>query len=208
MQWCDGVAESQAIYLQPRKDRHKMGSLEQPENHHMGQVVPGVWVGSLASLSHLDPRRNWTVITILFSNRMVKLACDVLAHSNAEVHEHVVWVLSDTVRSNLLSEHHLLRVFGILDKANSHNACLVHCAQGVSRSVAVCTAWLLSSRRHKTLSQALERIRHVRPIANPNLGFLAALRALEQCEGDVSKARERLTRLSHEKDEEIEATNV
>jgi len=175
-----------------------MSSVEKPENHHMGQVVPGVWIGSLTALSHLDPRRNWTVITILSSNQTVKLVCDLISHSSTNVKEHVVWMLCDAVRADLLSKNHLLRVFGILDKATTHDACLIHCAKGASRSVSVCAAWLLASRRYKTLELVLERIRRVRPNANPNLGFLSSLRALEQCEGDVTKARERLNRLSQD----------
>lgn len=178
-----------------------MNTVETVEYRHMGQVVPRVWVGSLAALSHLDSRqgRKWTVISILSSNHIIKMTSDVLSH-NSNVEEHVVWVLKDSAQAELLSEHHLPRVFEILNAAGSNsnetNDCLIHCAKGCSRSVSVCAAWLLHSRRYTSLQAALERIRRVRPNCNPNLGFVASLRALEQCNGDVSRARERLSRSS------------
>lgn len=184
------------------------GTIEKPEKHHMGQVVPGVWVGGLAALSHLqDPRRNrkWTVISILSSNRMIKLSCDLLSQYDSNeciIQEHVVWMLDDNNQADLLSENHLARIFSILDQASTQNACLIHCAKGSSRSVSVCAAWLLYSKRFTSLEGALERIRRVRRNANPNLSFVASLRALEQCGGDVSKARERLSRFSRESEDE------
>ncbi len=169
-----------------------MSSIEKPEKVHMGQIVPGVWVGSLGALSHLDTRRKWSIITLLSSNQMVKVTCDLLSKSKATVQEHIVWILRDEPQEELLSEVHLRRIFALLDKAQTQDACLIHCAKGSSRSVSVCAAWLLYSQKFSTLEAALMRIRRVRPNANPNLGFLASLRALEQCEGNVTKARDRM----------------
>jgi predicted protein tyrosine phosphatase len=174
-----------------------MSSIEKPENIHMGQVVPGVWVGSLAALSHLDTRkRKWSVISILSSNQMIKMTSDMLSKSTAPVQEHIVWILRDDVQAELLSELHLRRIFAILDQTNSQDACLIHCSKGSSRSVSACAAWLLYSRKFTTLESALTRIRRVRPNASPNLGFLASLRALEQCHGNLTNARERMNRSS------------
>ena len=77
------------------------------------------------------------------------------------------------------------------ERESSSKACLVHCAFGVSRSAAVCAAWLIS-RQGLSLEQALRRIRAARPEASPNMGFIASLRALEQCQGSVAAARKRL----------------
>lgn len=56
---------------------------------------------------------------------------------------------------------------------------LVHCAQGKSRSVTALTA-LLMIRHGKTVDEALAEIKAVRPIAEPNAGFLRQLRDFEQ----------------------------
>jgi predicted protein tyrosine phosphatase len=79
----------------------------------------------------------------------------------------------------------------------SAHYCLVHCAQGISRSTAVCCAWLIAqstSSNYRT-RDCLDRIRRVRPSVQPNLSFLADLRTLEQCRGNVNMARQRWQQL-------------
>jgi protein-tyrosine phosphatase len=157
-------------------------------NPHMGEVAPGVWVGSLASLSHLDPSKEWTVISMLASQRLIELASHMV--SGVRVKHHVLWRLEDNPKADLLSEEYLGKIVSLFDNSE---ACLIHCSKGISRSVAVCAAWMLVRRKCTTVEQALQTIRQVRPEANPNLGFLACLRALEQCYGDIPKAREQLS---------------
>eukprot|EP00980_Cylindrotheca_fusiformis_P014433 scaffold3845_cov67-Cylindrotheca_fusiformis.AAC.1 len=70
---------------------------------------------------------------------------------------------------------------------------LVHCAMGVSRSAALCAAWIIV-RKKLSLQQAMDTIRAVRPEVLPNLGFIAWLRALEACDGNIEQARKRLRR--------------
>lgn len=159
------------------------------QNAHMVEAAPGVWLGSLAALSHLDPSQDWTVISILSSERLINLANYMV--SNVGVRHHVVWNLEDSPKADLLSEEHLNEIFSLLDSGET--SCLIHCAKGVSRSVAVCAAWMLSRHRCTTVEHVLQTIRRVRPEANPNLGFIACLRALEQCHGNITKARERLS---------------
>ena len=200
------MRKQQAYLYTNALNTRPMSSIDKPEKVHMGQIVPGVWVGSLAALSHLDKKRKWSVVTLLSSNPMVKLTSNLLSKSTASIQEHIVWILRDSPLEELLSEVHLRRIFAMLDKANTQEACLIHCAKGSSRSVSVCVAWLLYSQKFTTVEAALTRIRHVRPNASPNLGFLASLRALEQCNGNVTKARERMNRSSslncNEKSEE------
>ena len=61
---------------------------------------------------------------------------------------------------------------------NLQRICLVHCAKGVSRSVSVIVAYLLSrhSDRFHTFDVALQHVRTVRPQAMPNVGFAMELR--------------------------------
>lgn len=55
---------------------------------------------------------------------------------------------------------------------------LVHCYQGVSRSSAVCIAYLIKH-CHLSLEDAYALVKAVRPQARPNNGFMLALRRLE-----------------------------
>jgi len=58
--------------------------------------------------------------------------------------------------------------------ANSEVRVLVHCAEGVSRSVSVVAAYLMASHGWAPM-QAIEFIKNKRRIANPNFGFIQQL---------------------------------
>jgi predicted protein tyrosine phosphatase len=125
------------------------------------------------------------------------------------IQRHVEWEIADQSESDFLSPR-LQEILTIMEDAlgeNNNNdqiqetstsppslysCCLVHCALGISRSVALCAAYLLWKRHVDTLQAALTQIRAVRPQAAPNLGFIACLRALEQCHGNVALARQRM----------------
>jgi len=180
---------------------------------YIGRVFPNIWIGNLASVSKIasvygsgedeDPVIQWTIITVVSDELLIRLCQSMIEKLPGHITvNHVLWRLADDPGANFLCED-LLCVLDAIDsctdtsesgnsgKGESKQACLVHCAKGVSRSAAVCAAWLIS-RQGLSLSDAMDRIRHVRPQALPNLGFLAALRAIEQCEGDIVVARARL----------------
>ncbi|GKT23056.1 dual specificity phosphatase [Aduncisulcus paluster] len=56
---------------------------------------------------------------------------------------------------------------------------LVHCQQGVSRSCAVCIAWLMIT-RNMPFNQALKCVRTVRPVASPSAAFVSQLFSFER----------------------------
>jgi predicted protein tyrosine phosphatase len=143
------------------------------------------------------------------------------------IQQHVEWEIKDQIESDFLSPR-LEEILNIIDEALGDNdkeashestsfslspssssppissCCLVHCALGISRSAALCAAYLLWKRHDETLQAALTRIRAVRPQAAPNLGFIACLRALEQCHGNVAAARKRMA----SKNATLETTQV
>lgn len=67
---------------------------------------------------------------------------------------------------------------------------LVHCASGVSRSVSICVAYLMT-RGGVSYEDALAAVKMNREQACPNLGFERQLKILEQCGGDVARAMDR-----------------
>jgi len=75
---------------------------------------------------------------------------------------------------------HFQTCFQFIDAAllQETGGVLVHCNAGVSRSVSVVLAYLMS-RKRCSLDQALTTVRKVRPIAKPNDGFLQQLRLYE-----------------------------
>ncbi|KAL0836785.1 hypothetical protein Bca101_088675 [Brassica carinata] len=56
---------------------------------------------------------------------------------------------------------------------------LVHCFVGKSRSVTVIVAYLMK-KHGMTLTQALQHVQSIRPVANPNTGFIRQLQDLEK----------------------------
>jgi dual specificity MAP kinase phosphatase len=51
----------------------------------------------------------------------------------------------------------------------------VHCIRGISRSPAMCIAYLLWRHRSWSLQKALQLVKQSRPIVNPNPGFMFQL---------------------------------
>jgi dual specificity phosphatase 12 len=68
---------------------------------------------------------------------------------------------------------------------------LVHCASGVSRSVTVCCAFLMS-RHAMTFQDALAQVRLERPQGNPNYGFGHQLQLLEKHSCSIEDANAEL----------------
>jgi protein-tyrosine phosphatase len=180
------------------------------EHCSIKEVFPNVWLGSLSAVqivcSESSPDVDWTVISLLDSPRLVAFSESLLKDRVEKgTCRHIIWNLADKPGASFLSDR-LKQVLAIMDEASddetknticihkndTNKACLVHCAKGVSRSVSVCAAWYIS-RKSSTLSEALDMIRKSRPEAMPNIGFLAALRALEQSQGDVDKAMDRMS---------------
>ena len=160
----------------------------------LGEVEPGLWVGGLGAVKEIrmQSERPWLVISALrqdstLSYFAVQTIREIETSHPATTIHHIIFNIPDRVRSNLLCDH-LAEILNMIDASLSEGGyCLVHCAKGISRSIAICAAFLIS-RRQLTLEQALKKIRLVRPQAAPNLGFVAALRALECSEGRTVEA--------------------
>jgi protein-tyrosine phosphatase len=74
-----------------------------------------------------------------------------------------------------------------IEKAKEHSqAVLVHCAQGISRSVTIAIAYLMKV-EGMSLREAHDFVRAKRPVSKPNVGFLKQLSAFElQLRGTTS----------------------
>ena len=74
---------------------------------------------------------------------------------------------------------HFPECFQFLDAGVREGSVLVHCNAGISRSVSIVVAYLMS-RREKSLAEALDIVRTARPRAKPNEGFLKQLELFEK----------------------------
>ncbi|RNF15032.1 phopshatase [Trypanosoma conorhini] len=72
------------------------------------------------------------------------------------------------------------RAFTFIDEAKQNNkGILLHCFAGLSRSVTVAAAYIMS-RYNMTCDEALDLIKKARPAAQPNPGFMQSLRDFEK----------------------------
>ena len=85
--------------------------------------------------------------------------------------------LTDTPSQNIMQ--HFSETTGFIREAKARGGCVyVHCIEGKSRSATVVLAYLMDT-EGMSLQQAMSTVKRVRPIANPNEGFLIQLQHYE-----------------------------
>jgi protein-tyrosine phosphatase len=100
-------------------------------------------------------------------------------HKTVECHDHPMADILEVMPEALAF---------LQNAVESDGRILVHCASGISRSVTICAAFLMTQFGMGGKA-ALESIASVRAHANPNLGFRRQLQLLEKCQGDIADAR-------------------
>lgn len=146
-------------------------------------TVSKLFVGSLSaaeSRQFIEENSITHILTVAASLPVnIPKDCNV-QHKIVECHDHPMASILEVIPSSLSF---------IYDAFESNGNVLVHCASGVSRSVAVCASFLIDRYEDMDLKSALESIASVRNYANPNLGFRRQLQVLENCNGDVDTAK-------------------
>lgn len=179
-----------------------------PRTSLISQVKESLYIGSLLSVKELrtiaSQHSSWLVVSVVSAPAMSALVQEQLrtlhsCRSDLSI-KHVEYKLKDTLDEVLVSSR-LEEVLKEMDacllvdsNSGPPRACLVHCAMGLSRSPAVVAAWLMT-REGSSLEGALGKIRSARPAIQPNMSFIAGLRAIEQG-GSVEGALQRLARHS------------
>jgi len=189
-------------------------------NHYdsaMGEVIPGLWVGNLMSVSKMlqlhqnsNMETHLTIISVLSNPNLIRLVSDILEQNRLkqstrnDANSHTIRIRHEIIELKDLAETDFLPVLpdalmliddalgchtasssgndGISNDINQQRICLVHCARGGSRSVSIVIAYLLSRHgsRFKSFDDALQQVRRVRQIAQPNIGFSLALQRFEK----------------------------
>ncbi|KAH9833166.1 uncharacterized protein C8Q71DRAFT_192483 [Rhodofomes roseus] len=150
----------------------------------MNEVVPGLWIGDLASALNSEKLREHNIHSVLTAMRgrvRINETCNKLQIN-----------LDDTEDADVLS--HLVAAIQFIEaELEKGRGVLVHCQAGLSRSATIVAAYLMYV-QHIDYEAALDLIRGVRPNIQPNDGFLRQLAVFQEASYRVSR-RDKATRM-------------
>ncbi|GMH63460.1 hypothetical protein TrLO_g4010 [Triparma laevis f. longispina] len=143
------------------------------------EVFPNIFIGSIGSAYNLSTLSNNSITHIL-------CLCDGVREKFKSELTYMVVPCQDVPNYDIALK--FIQCADFIDNAVSEGGrVLVHCFAGKSRVCAILMGYLML-RKGMAFEQALETCRRARPVVEPNLGFVAQLRAL-----DRSLRRSRLT---------------
>ncbi|GJQ79011.1 hypothetical protein Trydic_g172 [Trypoxylus dichotomus] len=135
----------------------------------MNKVLPGLYVGNYRDSKDNAQLAKYNITHILSIHDTAK---------KLHVDKHYLCVLaSDTPDQNLSQYFSLCNDFIHAARLRDGNV-LIHCLAGMSRSVTVTVAYIMSV-TNLTWKEALKVVRAGRNVANPNLGFQRQLQEFE-----------------------------
>ncbi|EPQ52031.1 hypothetical protein GLOTRDRAFT_80177 [Gloeophyllum trabeum ATCC 11539] len=143
----------------------------------MDEIIPGLWVGDLASALDTEKLREKGIGSVVSAMRgRVSIHPTFIRHQIN---------LDDEEDADVLS-HLVPAVSFIQAELDKGRGVLIHCQAGMSRSATIAAAYLMYARNMDPAS-ALEHIRKVRPQTMPNEGFLRQLDVFYKASFKVSR---------------------
>lgn len=156
------------------------------------EIVPGLWLGGIKALHHLDALGVRAVVTAIQKD---KPGVEKMLVKKVGNRPHLRFKWYDSPDQELTREEmcqaasfieQFLKPKGFKTGSTTENAggVLVHCWAGHSRSVAIVVFYLMKkTQRFKSVTETLEFIRTKRPYISPNSGFVAQLEQLTKGPG-------------------------
>lgn len=136
----------------------------------MDEVVPGVWIGDLQSALDVKGLKERNIFSIVTAMRG-----KVTIHATFNKYQINV---DDSANEDVLV-HFLPSISFIQNELDKGRGVLVHCGAGISRSATIIAAYLMYSLKLDPES-AIDMIRTVRPIVEPNEGFMEQLKVFHR----------------------------
>lgn len=145
------------------------------------EIVPGLWLGGIEALHHLDELGVRAVVTAIQKDKsgVEKMLVQKLGN---RPHLRFRWYDSpdqELTREEMCTAASFIERFLLEPFGSRTSGVLVHCWAGHSRSVAIVVFYLMKkTQRFKSVTETLEFIRKKRPYISPNSGFVAQLEQL------------------------------
>jgi protein-tyrosine phosphatase len=141
----------------------------------MSLIIPHLFLGNVEDAMNVVSSDNPLHIT-----RMVTVSKELSTYIRPpDCVQHLIIEVNDSVDENI--HKYFFQAIDFIDEGLHVNEnTLVHCYAGISRSSTIIIAYMLHAYPVMTLDDALHHVRIVRPIVNPNPGFLLQLIQHEQ----------------------------
>ncbi|KAJ0254734.1 Dual specificity protein phosphatase 1 [Hirschfeldia incana] len=134
-------------------------------------IQQGLYLGSFAAASNKNALKSCNVTHILTVASSLR---------PAHPHDFVYKVVPVVDKEDTNLEIYFDECIHFIDEAKKlGGSVLVHCFVGKSRSVTIVVAYLMK-RHGMTLTQALQHVKSIRPVASPNAGFIRQLQDFER----------------------------
>ncbi|KAG1805354.1 protein-tyrosine phosphatase-like protein [Suillus subaureus] len=150
----------------------------------MDEVVPGVWIGDLQSALDVKGLKERNIFSVLTAMRGKVTIHAIFNRYQVNV--------DDSANEDVLV-HFLPSISFIQNELDKGRGVLVHCMAGISRSATIVAAYLMYSLKLDPES-AVDMIRTVRSIAEPNEGFMEQLKVFHQSSYKFTR-RDKATRM-------------
>ena len=137
-------------------------------------VEPWLWIGSVEDAKNKSALASHSITHIL------NVAAECGASSPFRLRDH---------QDEDITPCYVPAITFIEDARRGNGVCLLHCRQGVSRSAAVCCAYLMV-KRDATFEDVFQFLVSKRASVNPNLGFVMSLVEFQKVSGVLHHALE------------------
>ncbi|KAH9478381.1 Dual specificity protein phosphatase MPK-4 [Psilocybe cubensis] len=155
----------------------------------MDEIIPGLWIGDLASALDVEELKSHSIFSILSAMR-----------GRVTIHETFIRhqiKLDDTEDEDILT-HFLPSINFIQEELDKGRGVLVHCQAGISRSSTIVAAYLMYSQKIDP-NAALALIKQKRPNVEPNQGFLYQLELFHTARYKISRREKSVRRFYMER---------
>ena len=151
--------------------------------HDATQILPGLWVGSLASVKNGN-----LLLKAGITHVITCLSYSEVAERNLEIPESIQWTIvpvEDEVTDTIFP--HIETVVNTIGNVHRENErarstrgrVLIHCMGGISRSPSLAAAYVIWRLRLRWVA-AVAYVRERRPCADPNPRFLKDLETFDR----------------------------